>query len=250
MHRELQLFLCALQFLTRLPVPHLPDFETDWITRSAKYFPVAGQLVGGLCAGVLVVASSLWSGTLPALLAVAVGVLITGAFHEDGLADTADGLGGGKNPAQRLAIMKDSRIGTYGTLAIIFCISIKVMAFASFEVQTAIIILIASHGAGRAAAVMVMFLVPYAGDPETAKAKPAAVGVTKAECLLVFALGLWPLLLLSVDQALLSLAACCVFAGLVALVARRLIGGYTGDVLGATEEVFEIGFLLAAAAVS
>lgn len=249
MRHEFHLFLCALQFLTRLPVPHLPDFETAWITRGAKYFPLIGQLVGGISAGVLLLATYFWSGMLPALLAVAAGVLVTGAFHEDGLADTADGLGGGKDRAQRLGIMKDSRIGTYGTLALVFCLAIKVAALAALDVQVAIIVLIASHGVGRAAAVVTMCFLSYVGDAATTKMKPAPIGVTKAECLLALVLSLWPLLLSPANQALSSLAVGCLFAGLLALASRRLIGGYTGDVLGAVEEVFVIGFLLAVTAV-
>jgi adenosylcobinamide-GDP ribazoletransferase len=116
MPRQLKLFFCALQFLTRLPVPSFVDFQSDWITRAARYYPLVGILVGAISAGVLLAGGQVWSGLLPALLAVAAGVLVTGGFHEDGLADTADGLGGGQAPARRLEIMKDSRVGTYGVL--------------------------------------------------------------------------------------------------------------------------------------
>src|ERR1700710_2439440 len=99
-------FLNALRFLTRLPVPsvdHLPD---DWLPRAAKYFPAVGLVIGAVSAVVLVVASNLWLGLIPAVLAVAVSVWITGALHEDGLGDTFDGLGGGSTIERRLEIMK------------------------------------------------------------------------------------------------------------------------------------------------
>jgi adenosylcobinamide-GDP ribazoletransferase len=248
MLRQLHLFFCALQFLTRIPVPPLRNFELGWITRSAKYFPLIGQIVGALSAGVFIAAESLWATPLPALLAIAAGLLITGAFHEDGLADTADGLGGGQDAAQRLTIMKDSRIGTYGVLALLIALAIKVAVLSSLPVATAAIFLLAAHGLGRTAAVIAMATLRYAGDPNAAKAKPVPDGVTRPECLLAVAFGAWPLLLMPAPTILPALALGGVLAILMALTARRLIGGYTGDVLGAIEQVFEIGFLLAAAA--
>jgi adenosylcobinamide-GDP ribazoletransferase len=246
---QLRLFFCALQFLTRIPVPPLHGFEAAWITRCAKYFPLVGQLVGALSAAVLVGADQLWGAPLSALLAIAAGILITGAFHEDGLADTVDGLGGGKDAAQRLAIMKDSRVGTYGVLALILCVGLKVYALAAFlDAAKAALVLIAAHGLGRAVAVVAMTTMPHVSAIDTAKYKPAPVGVTRPECFMAIAFGLWPLLLLPPAQFVPALITGIIFALLMALAARRLIRGYTGDVLGAIEQVFEIGFLLAAAA--
>ncbi|MBC7670091.1 MAG: adenosylcobinamide-GDP ribazoletransferase, partial [Gemmatimonadaceae bacterium] len=131
MLRQIKLFLCAVQFLTRLPAPSFADFQADWITRSARYFPLVGILVGALSAGVLLAAGQLWSGALPALLALAAGVLITGGFHAGGLAGTAHGLGGGPTPGRRLGIMKDSRVGTYGVVALGLALAIKVAALAA-----------------------------------------------------------------------------------------------------------------------
>ena len=248
MARQFQLFLCAVQFLTRLPTPALRNFEPGWITRSAKYFPLVGLIVGGISAVVFWLAAQIWSGPLPAIAAIAVGVLVTGAFHEDGLADTADGLGGGRDIAHRLEIMKDSRIGAYGALALILCLALKTAALASLQVQTAIMCLIAAHGGGRAVAVLAMHVLPYAGDPQTAKSKPVPDGVTRLESLLALVLGFWPLFFMPHIQALAGLFVGCLLAGIIALLARRLIRGYTGDVLGATEQLFEVGFLLGVAA--
>ena len=154
--RQLQLFLCAVQFLTRVPTPALRGFESDWISRSARYFPLVGMLVGGVCAAVFWGAAQLWSGWLPALLAIAAGVLVTGAFHEDGLADTADGLGGGSTLAKRLTIMKDSRIGTYGALALGLVLALKAAALAELPAGLGAWALVAAHAGGRGAAVLAM----------------------------------------------------------------------------------------------
>ncbi|WP_426011513.1 adenosylcobinamide-GDP ribazoletransferase [Caulobacter sp. DWR2-3-1b2] len=247
MLRQIKLFLCAVQFLTRLPAPSFADFQADWITRSARYFPLVGILVGALSAGVLLAAGQLWSGALPALLALAAGVLITGGFHEDGLADTADGLGGGQTPERRLEIMKDSRVGTYGVLALGLALAIKVAALATLPLTTAALALVAAHGAGRTAAVAVMVMQRHVSDPSSAKYKPAPEGVRPSELLIAAVLGLWPLALLGAS-GLVGAAVGVSLAAPLAWAARRLIGGYTGDVLGGVEQVFELGVLMGVSA--
>ena len=248
MRRQLHLFLCAIQFLTRIPVPSLPGFEDAWITRSARYFPLVGQIVGALCAGVLLLAGQVWPGVMPVLLALTAGILLTGAFHEDGLADTADGLGGGRDAAHRLAIMKDSRIGVYGALALVLVLALKVTALSLFALEMAALLLLAAHGAGRAAAVAIMFLLPYVGDRDVSKIKPVSRGVTGGEVLLALLLAAWPFIFLPLPLALAGILGGLALATLIALTARRLIGGYTGDVLGCAEQLFELGFFLAASA--
>lgn len=248
MMRQWNLFLCAVQFLTRIPVPTLQNFEDDWITRSARYFPLVGHIIGGLCAMLLLAATHLWPGAIPVLLALTFGILLTGAFHEDGLADTADGLGGGRDKDQRLTIMKDSRIGTYGALALGLCLALKAAALIAVPPAIAALLLFVAHGTGRAVAVVAMHVLPYAGSREAAKSKPVAIGVTTKECVVSVMIGLWPLLLLPASQAIAAMAFGCILAACIILAAHRLIGGYTGDVLGAVEQVFELGFLLGAIA--
>ena len=247
MPRQLKLFFCALQFLTRLPAPSFADFQPDWITRAARYYPLVGILVGAISAGVLLAAGQLWNGPLPALLAVATGVLVTGGFHEDGLADTADGLGGGQTPARRLEIMKDSRVGTYGVLALGLVLAIKVAALATLPLATAALALVAAHGAGRVAAVVVMVLGRHVSDRDDAKYKPAPDGVRPYELLIAAVAGLWPLALLG-WPGLVGAGVGAALAAALALTARRLIGGYTGDVLGGVEQVCELGVLLGVSA--
>jgi adenosylcobinamide-GDP ribazoletransferase len=247
MPRQLKLLVVALQFLTRLPAPSFADFQPDWITRAARYYSLVGILVGAACASVLLAAGQLWSGPLPALLAVAAGVLITGGFHEDGLADTADGLGGGQTPQRRLEIMKDSRVGTYGVLALGLVLAIKVAALAALPLAPAALALVAAHGAGRVAAVVVMVLERHVSDRADAKYRPAPDGVRPFELVVAAVLGLWPLALLG-WPGLVGAAVGAGLAALLALIARRLIGGYTGDVLGGVEQACELGVLLGVSA--
>lgn len=247
--RQAALLVCAVQFLTRLPTPALPGFQPDWVTRSARYFPLVGLLVGGLCALALLGAAQFWSGWIPALLALGAGLLITGGFHEDGLADTADGLGGGQTRQRRLEIMKDSRVGTYGVLGLILVLGAKAAALAGLAPGEAALALLAAHGVGRAAAVTAMTALPHVSDRMDAKYKPAPDGVKPAEALLGGLVGLAPLLLVPPAAGLAALGLAAVLALAVAVAARRLVGGYTGDVLGAVEQVAELGVMLGLAAV-
>jgi adenosylcobinamide-GDP ribazoletransferase len=175
-------------------------------------------------------------------------VLLTGALHEDGLADSADGLGGGRDREHRLAIMKDSRIGSYGALALILAVTTRIVLLAGMAPWAGALALVIAHGGARAAAVVVMTALPYAGDPAAAKVQPAPGRVTWPEAGVAVALGAWPLLALAPVKAALAVALAAAGSVGLALTARRLIGGVTGDVLGAVEQVAEIGFLMGAAA--
>jgi adenosylcobinamide-GDP ribazoletransferase len=245
--RQARLFFCALQFLTRLPAPRHAGFEPDWIARSTPWFPVVGWIVGALSAGVLWLASRVWPMPVAAVLAVVCGLLATGGFHEDGLADTADGLGGGQTRARRLEIMKDSRLGTYGALALWASLTLKAAILASLPPAMAALSLVLAHGAARAAPVAVMAAAAYAG--ESSKLTPASFAARPAEAAAALAIGLGPLvLLLPLPTAAVGVGLAALAALAVALTARRLIGGFTGDVLGAVEQVAEIGLLLGFAA--
>src|SRR3984885_10271747 len=143
-------FLNALRFLTIVPVPSSDAASApDWLSRCAKYFPVVGIGVGLASAAVLLLAGRIWGPMVASLLAVATSIAVTGALHEDGLADTADGLGGGWTVEKRLAIMKDSRIGTYGVIALAFGIALRVGALAELPVWAGAAALIAGHAAAR-----------------------------------------------------------------------------------------------------
>ncbi len=248
LRREFDLLLVAAQFLTRLPVPEPSAFTPDMPTRAVRWFPLVGWLVGAISAGVWLAAGRLWSAPVAALLAVGAGALATGAFHEDGLADTFDGLGGGTTPERRLAIMKDSRIGGYGALALGVVAALRVGALASLAPWAGAGALIAAHGAARAGAVAVMRLTPYVGDPGAAKGRDGALRPSAGETLCALALGAaglalapWPGLSSGVASAAFATTA-------LAWTSRRLVGGHTGDVLGAVEQLAEAAFLLGAAA--
>jgi adenosylcobinamide-GDP ribazoletransferase len=240
MTRELHRFACAVQFLTRLPV-RTARFEPGDVYRSAAYFPLVGQIVGAVSAGVFIVASQVWHDLIPALLAVAAGVLLTGALHEDGLADTADGLGGRDRPS-RLAIMKDSRAGTYGVVALVLVLAARIAGLAQLEPAKGAVVLIAMHGVARAVMVVAMAALPYAADPLHAKVSPQPVA--HGVFAIAIVLALWPFVFLPLTPVLRGLLLGCLMSLGVGLVCYRKLGGATGDVFGAIEQMCEVGFIL------
>jgi adenosylcobinamide-GDP ribazoletransferase len=249
MGRQLALLACATQFLTRLPVPPLKGFETEWLTRSARYFPLVGQLVGAMAALVLLAASQVWSPWIAALLALGSGLLLTGALHEDGLADSADGLFGGRTPEARVAIMKDSRIGAFGVLALGVVLALKVAGLAALPPAAAAVALIGAHGFGRAAVTVAMRATPYALAGRPTRWTPSAVGVRSWEAVMAVGFSLWPLALMAPPAAIAAVLGGSVASAAGASLAQRRLGGHTGDVLGAVEQLGEMGFLLGACAV-
>ena len=245
-------FLNALRFLTIVPVPSSDAASApDWLSRCAKYFPVVGIGVGLASAAVLLLAGRIWGPVVASLLAVAASIAVTGALHEDGLADTADGLGGGSSVEKRLAIMKDSRIGAYGTLALAFSLSLRVTALADMLPWTAAAALVAAHAAARVTPAFVINALPYAGDAAAMKVSYADASVSAHDrrfALVVVLCALLPLAFVSIWSVIAGLLLGAALAAGVALWARQRINGYTGDVLGGIEQMFEIGFLLGVAA--
>jgi adenosylcobinamide-GDP ribazoletransferase len=256
---EVRLAAVALQFLTRVPVPRWVGFEPDWLHHCVRHFPLVGALVGAWGAAVLWLALWLWPPLVAAVLSLIATVWLTGAFHEDGLADTCDGLGGSVSRERSLAIMKDSRIGTYGAVALVLALGLKVAlieALTTADVALALTALVWSHAASRVAPVALVWRLPYAGDAEHAKAKPLATQVAGAGVavalawMLVLSLGAWwacdtasrstllGALWLATTTAALAAAACARWL-------RRRLGGFTGDTLGATQQIVEGACLLA-----
>lgn len=251
---ELRLFGVALQFLTRVPLRFV-NWHDDWLQASARHFAGVGLLVGGFGALVLWAAAHVFGGFLAVLLSVVATVWLTGAFHEDGLADTFDGLGGSADRERALAIMKDSRLGTYGTVALLSVLALKVAALHALAVRDLLAVLALlplGHAVSRAATVGLLAVLPYAGDAGHAKAKPLA---QRADGLTLLVTAAWVLIAFGaaapfVPADALLAAALAAPAALWAMGRwlRRRLGGFTGDTLGATQQLVELAMLLAALA--
>lgn len=245
-------FLNAVQFLTLVPVRSPATLDDDWLLRAVKYFPLVGACIGLVSALVLFLASMTWSGIVPALLAVAASIALTGALHEDGLSDTADGLGGGRSVQARLDIMKDSRIGVYGTLVLGLGVALRVGALASLSPLVGMAALVAAHSAARFPPIIVLRTLKHTGDPASAKVSYLGRPVGGGEVLfgaVAVLLALLPLAAWSIPATMVALLLGALPVIWLCRLARKLVGGYTGDVLGAVEQVFEIGFMLGVAAV-
>ena len=238
----------ALRFLTRLPLKPAPAEGAEQpLGRAVRAFPLVGGLIG-LCAGaVYAIASGLGlPDIVAAVLAAGALALATGALHEDGLADMADGFGGGKSRTDKLAIMRDSRLGVYGVIALVVVLAAKVGAIADIERAGLVIAAMVSAAAASRAAMpaIMLWMEPARSDglAGTAGRPPAPQVWTGLGLALVLAVGL---------LAWTGLVA-FLFAGLgaafVAWLAARQVGGHTGDVLGGAQQIAEVLFLLALAA--
>lgn len=247
----MRLFFTALMFYTRLPVPKHIDHSADALNRATLFFPLIGWIVGGIGVGVY------WLGTvlfppqfLPVLFSMVATVWVTGAFHEDGFADVCDGFGGGWSKSQILTILKDSRLGTYGVIGLGLLLAVKFFALqAMLSVETfgwaVALKYVTAHSLSRLTAATVIRALPYAReDLDDGKSKPIAQGITTGQLMVAALFGLGPLLAL---VAYTGLWIYLTFLIPLALVRWRLIrffnkwlGGYTGDCLGATQQLAEV----------
>jgi adenosylcobinamide-GDP ribazoletransferase len=237
----------GLAFCTSLPLARSAPGSGADVARASWTFPIAGAVVGIIGALVYWLADSV--GLHPFVsgaLALAATVLATGCLHEDGLADTIDGFGGGATPEQKLAIMRDSSIGAYGASALALSLMLRAGAIASLA-EPALVTpaLIAAHAGARATMPLFMRLVPRARhDGLSADVGQPSVGSAWLASLLGL-IALW--LALGFSGALVACLLVAIGTGLIAWLSRRQIGGQTGDVLGALEQVNEILILLVAA---
>jgi adenosylcobinamide-GDP ribazoletransferase len=254
--QQLRLFFIALQFLTRLPAPRWVGFEPAWLSQATRYFALVGAGVGAFGAALALAALQLWPPAVAAGLSVAGTLWLSAALHEDGLADSCDALLGAAPRAQALAIMKDSRIGSYGAAALTLSLLLRVLLLAALLARDPLLAAaawVAAHGAGRAAAVALMALLPYAGDTAHAKAAALARAPRRSDVGWALASGAALLALAGSAAAALPHAAAAALGLLLLVLAvrgwlRRRLGGHTGDTLGAAEQLAEIAVLLAFAA--
>jgi len=242
---ELQGLRVAAGFLTRVPVGDVTDGGTKTVRldRAVRWFPIIGLLIGAVEGLVYAAMSQLSTPLVSAVLAVSVSALITGAFHHDGLADTADAFGGGWTAERRMEILKDSRLGTYGTTALVLALLLETATVSALTPSKAILVLVAAHTLSRALAVAAMLIAPVAGD---------GLGASYMTELR------WPAPTIAVLVALAATAALIGSTALLAIpmaiaamsatlwLAFRKIGGVTGDVLGAIQQVSALAVLVAA----
>jgi adenosylcobinamide-GDP ribazoletransferase len=256
-------YLVAVQFFTRLPVTGSlatwVGFSPEMLRASAAHFPGVGWLVGiASCAAFAIVSlllpTTAFTPLAAAVAATACSVWMTGAFHEDGLADLADGLGGSPDRQRALEIMKDSRIGTYGAVALVMVLLVKVALLAvlgAVSPTAALAALLAAHVVSRFWPLLVIRTLPHIGDAAGSKSKPLADAIPARALAVGAAWCVIPLAVAALAQGLDFVGGGLAASALALLWMQRLLArrlqGFTGDGLGATQQVCELAFYLGAA---
>ncbi len=250
MKQQLAIFFTALMYYTRIPCPAWVDYQERRLHKATRYFPLIGWVIG-LVAGILFLAGSYLFGVhLGILLSIAGSVLATGAFHEDGFADSCDGFGGGWTKEKILESMKDSRVGTYGVVGLVLILSFKFLALqqlvAYMQLQPAVLLLvfITAHSLSRFTASTFIFTHAYVRLSDDSKVKPVAEAVEIYNLVIGAVLALSPLLALVVLTnrltLLLVLVPLYLLKRYLGYYYTKWIGGYTGDCLGAAQQVSEV----------
>lgn len=264
MKKQLHIFFTALMFYTRIPCPKNIDHNPDYLNKASRYFPLIGWIVGGISFTVYYLSAILFSNEIAVILAIIGGILTTGAFHEDGFADVCDGFGGGWTKEKILLIMKDSTIGAYGSIGLVLLFLLKFQSLNQMinELQkseliinnlqfTIFILFVSAHSVSRLSAISIVFTHQYSREDASSKSKPIAQNFTWKEVIGALFFGLLPLVALSFFQWQLLLAIIPVFVArfFLARYFQKWIDGYTGDCLGATQQVCEVIFYLSIIAI-
>ncbi|HVL99314.1 MAG TPA: adenosylcobinamide-GDP ribazoletransferase [Egibacteraceae bacterium] len=238
----------AVGFLTRLPVRHPGQLPDDALRRAGGAFPAVGLLVGAVGVGVRALAEPLWGPVAATVVAVGATIVVTGALHEDGLADTADGLWGGGDPAARVAILRDSRLGTYGVLVLVLTVGLRVALLAPLGLAAFARALLCAHVLGQGASLLHAHALPPAAASGSGarmagrlpRGGAAFAGATVLGTVAA-ATGLW---------AVAPLAAALTAALGTGVLFRARFGGVTGDTLGAVNQVAHLAALAAVTALA
>ncbi|MFC4815533.1 adenosylcobinamide-GDP ribazoletransferase [Flavobacterium sp. GCM10023249] len=260
MKKELDIFFTALMFYTRIPCPKNIDHNPEYLNKASRYFPLVGWIVGMISFVTFYLANSVFSTGIAIVFSIVAVILTTGAFHEDGFADVCDGFGGGWTKEKILTIMKDSAIGAYGAIGLILLFMLKFYSIGESVllgkarepyVNVIVLLFISAHAVSRLAAISIVFTHKYSREDANSKSKPIAQSYTWREVVGAFFFGLLPLFVLAFFQWRLLLTLIPVFLMRIYLARyfQKWIDGYTGDCLGATQQVCEVVFYLSTIAI-
>ncbi|MFI4941163.1 MAG: adenosylcobinamide-GDP ribazoletransferase [Burkholderiales bacterium] len=245
---QVRLFFIALQFFTRLPIPGWVGFDAGWLPHASRYFALVGIVVGAVASAIYAGASWLFPQLVAVLLSTISGIYLTGALHEDGFADTCDGLAGATTSERALEIMKDSRIGVYGAIGVGLLLALKCAALFYLPTQAVVSSLLIAHPLSRLASSTLIWRLDYVRAES--KAKPLAQSMSTMELSIVAVTSCVPIIGIGLAGWLPwhSIVAGAAAAALAALWLSKIfvqrIGGYTGDCLGAVQQVSEVAFYL------
>ncbi|MFZ4927583.1 adenosylcobinamide-GDP ribazoletransferase [Chryseobacterium sp. Mn2064] len=245
---ELIYLATALMFFTRIPVPFKIPYSSDIMNKSQKYFAWVGLVVGFINAVIFYLGSLLFNLEIGIVLMMISSVLLTGAFHEDGFTDMCDSFGGGYGKEKILTIMKDSRVGAYGTIGIILLFALKfysIQALGTIDLLKTSCIIILAHTSSRFISGTMIYTHEYVTDIDVSKSKPLANKPLNGKALLVSFIGVLIAFTLIPDWRLI-IAFALAYVGKIYLgwYFKKHIGGYTGDCLGSVQQICEVLFYL------
>jgi len=239
MKRQWHIFLTAVMFYTRIPCPSWVDHSADTLNKATRYLPLIGWVVGGFAAGIFYLAQLIFPLSIAILFSMISSIWLTGAFHEDGFADVCDGFWGGWTKEQKLNIMKDSRLGTYGAAGILMLLLTKFFMLSSIASQQLPLIIITGHVLSRLTPVLVIFSLDYVREDAQSKAKPVSKQIKVTDVLVAFCLAVASLSFYGYSMLLIIPGVFIINWGLGRYFVKQL-GGYTGDCLGASQQLSEV----------
>lgn len=245
MKNELKIFLTALSFYTRIPVGNIHGWSETLLNKSTRYFPFVGVLVGGVGAVAFLLVNLYLPVSISVILSMVVTILFTGAFHEDGFADFCDGFGGGYTTERILEIMKDSRIGTYGSIGLFAMLGIKFVTLIHIDPLKIPLVLIAGHALSRVFPVLLIYTSEYARLDASSKTKPVGKADSLFSLVIAIVVGTAPLIFFNWHEIAIGVGLLMSVSFFFRNYITRILGGYTGDVLGALQQLCEVFFYMA-----
>lgn len=241
---ELKYFLTAVMFFSRIPVPRWVGYSEEQLNKSTKYFPLVGALVGGIAALGVWIFLQFLPVPLAIILSMLLSIWVTGAFHEDGFADFCDGYGGGYTKEKIMMIMKDSRLGTYGSIGLLGMLVTKFFCLQSMDLAQLPFYLVAGHVISRVPPVFLIFTSRYVREDDSSKSKPVGNAIKFGPLLLAVAFAVPFVLFMNLKTVLVAILALAIVFILFRSYVIKKTGGYTGDVLGALQQLSEITFYI------
>ncbi|TRX70994.1 adenosylcobinamide-GDP ribazoletransferase [Carboxylicivirga sp. M1479] len=239
MKQQFHLLLTAFGFFTRIPIPYKFAFSQSYLNQCNRYLPLVGYVVGGISASVFFASSQIFSSTVAIVLSMITSILVTGAFHEDGLADVCDAFGGGWTKEKILTIMKDSRVGAYGAIGIILSLLLKFVSLNELPHSFIIKTIIIGHVVSRTMAVWTMHSLNYVREDESSKSKPITKALHIKDLVIAGAWSIFAFIPFFDVRIFLILIPTFITKYCLERYFKKWIGGYTGDCLGTIQQVTE-----------
>lgn len=247
MGKEVKTLIACISYFTRIPVWKIADLSSVDMKQTARYFPLVGWLVGAISAMIYIFSSSILPKEIALLLGMASSLLLTGAIHEDGFADFCDGFGGGYTKERILEIMKDSSTGVFGALGLMMVLAIKFTALLNMPIEIILPVFIIGNSLSRMTSISFTYTHSYARNDDTSKSTIFIRKPRIFELLMILTFGIVPFLFLPTSYlpiSLLLIIPVYLLKILLGMYFKKKIGGYTGDLMGATQQLCEITFYL------